>query len=111
MEAGKTPMDLLNMVSPVGAKTYLDSKAAIMENPDLQALPQKTKLLVGLGVASALQSSTCTLMWTKLARKAGITEEEIVEAVLVARLMKSATVNDTAADAIAWMIEQRRNEE
>jgi len=77
-----------------------------MENPELQALPAKYKLLVGIGVAAALQSSTCTVMWSKLARQAGATQAEIAEAILVARLMKMATVNDSAADALAWLDEQ-----
>jgi AhpD family alkylhydroperoxidase len=74
-----------------------------MDDPRFQALPLKIKLLVGIGVAAALQSSTCTLMWTKLAKEEGATEAEIVEAVLVSRLMKMATVNDTAAEALAWL--------
>jgi len=101
--APPTPMDLLRAVSPEGAKTYLEHKTATMENPAFQAVPQKYKLLVGIGVAAALQSGTCTLMWTKLAKQAGATDQEIVEAILVSRLMKMATVNDTAAEAFAWM--------
>jgi len=96
-------MDILRAVSPDGAKTYMDHKAAVMDNPQLQAVPQKYKLLVGIGVAAALQSSTCTLMWTKQARQAGATDAEIAEALLVARLMKMATLNDAAAEALAWL--------
>ena len=103
-----TPMDVLRAVSPEGAKTYLDHKAAIMENPRLQAVPPKYKLLVGIGVAAALQSSTCTLMWTKLAKQAGATDAEIAEALLVSRLMKMATVNDTAAEALAWLGSEKK---
>jgi|GEM_PF-399823 AhpD family alkylhydroperoxidase len=99
----KTPMDALQAAVPEGARTYLQHKASIMENPELQALPTKYKLLVGIGVAAALQSSTCTLMWTKLAKQAGATRAEIGEAILVSRLMKMATVNDTAAEALAWL--------
>jgi len=98
-----TPMDLLRAVSPEGAKTYMEHKAATMDNAALQSVPHKYKLLVGIGVAAALQSSTCTLMWTKLARQAGATDAEITEAILVSRLMKMATVNDTAAEAFAWL--------
>jgi len=98
-----TPMDVLRAISPEGAKTYMDHRAATMENPQLQALPTRVKLLVGIGVAAALQSNTCTLMWTKQARAAGVTDAEIVEAIMVSRLMKMATVNDTAADALAWL--------
>ena len=98
-----TPMEVLRRISPEGAKTFLDHRAATMDNPRLQAVPLKVKLLIGIGVAAALQSSTCTLMWTKQARAAGVTDAEITEAILVSRLMKMATVNDTAADALAWL--------
>ena len=37
-----------------------------------------------IGVAAALQSNTCTLMWAKQARKAGVTTAEIVEAIVAA---------------------------
>jgi AhpD family alkylhydroperoxidase len=100
---GPNPMEILQRVSPAGARTYLEHRAAIMENPDLAALPTKVKLLVGIGVASALQSERCTLMWTKQARAAGVSDAEIVEAILTARLMKAATVNDTAATALEWL--------
>jgi AhpD family alkylhydroperoxidase len=103
--APPTPMDLLRAVSPEGAKTYMEHKTATMENPALQAVPIKYKLLVGIGVAAALQSSTCTLMWTKLAKQAGATDQEIIEAILVSRLMKMATVNDAAAEAFGWLKE------
>jgi len=96
-------MDILRATSPEGAKIYMDHRAAVMENPALQAVPTKQKLLIGIGVAAALQSSTCTLMWTKLAKQAGVSDAEIAEAILVSRLMKMATVNDTAADALAWL--------
>ncbi len=98
-----TPMDILRGISPEGAKTYMDHRSAIMENPALDAVPQKYKLLIGLAVAASLQSSTCTLMWTRQAKQAGATDAEIAEAILVARLMKMATVNDTAAEALAWL--------
>jgi len=99
------PMEILSRISPAGARTYMEHRAAIMENPELPALPMKTKLLVGIGVAAALQSSRCTLMWTRQARAAGATDGEIVEAILTARLMKAATVNDAAAEALAWLAE------
>ena len=98
-----TPMDLLSRISPIAAKTYMDHRNAIMENPEIAALPKKVKLLVGIGVAAALQSSTCTLMWVMHARKAGATDVEIAEAIMVSRLMKAATVNDTATDAMRWL--------
>jgi AhpD family alkylhydroperoxidase len=101
--AKPSPMEIMRNTAPEGARIYLEHKAAVMENPELQAVPTKYKLLVGIGVAAALQSSTCTVMWSKLAKQAGATQAEIAEAILVSRLMKMATVNDTAADALAWL--------
>jgi AhpD family alkylhydroperoxidase len=103
-EQGRTPMDTMRDVSPAAAATYLAHRDAIMANPELPVLPRTTKLLIGIGVASALQSSECTLMWTKQARAAGLPDAEIVESIVVARLMKAATVNDTAQAAMEWLL-------
>ena len=97
------PMEVMKGFSPEGARTYMQLRASVMDTPELRALPTTTKLLVGIGVASALQSSMCTLMWTKQARDAGVPDAEIAEAILVARLLKAATVNDTAAEALQWL--------
>ena len=100
-----TPIEIMTRISPLATKTYMDHRAAVMENPEAHALPGKVKLLVGIGVAAALQSETCTLMWAMHARKAGATDAEIAEAIMVSRLMKAATVNDTAALALSWLAE------
>jgi len=107
-DQAQTPMDLMKALSPAVAKAYLDHRAMIMDNPELSTLPVKTKLLIGIGVATALQSSMCTLMWVKLARSAGATDAELAETIAVSRLMKAATVNDTASDAIAWLLDQSK---
>lgn len=88
---------------PVGARTHLEHRDAIMASDELQALPRKVKLLVGIGVAAALQSSMCVFQWAKLAREAGVTDAEMTEAILVSRFMKAATVNDTATEALHWL--------
>jgi AhpD family alkylhydroperoxidase len=98
-------MDLLKAFSPAVARSYLDHKAAVMENPELSALPTRAEPLIGIGVAAALQSSTCTVMWTRLAHQAGATNAELAEALAVSGLMKAATVNDTAAEAMAWLLD------
>jgi len=97
------PMEVMRGSTPEGARTYMQLRESVMDNPELRALSTKTKLLVGIGVASALQSSMCTLMWAKQAREAGVQDAEIAEAILVARLLKAATVNDTAAEALLWL--------
>ncbi len=99
----KTPMDIMRAVSPVAARTFMDQRASVMESPEVKALDTKSKLLIGVGAAAVLQSETCTLMWVKQARQAGASHAEIAEAIMVARLLKAATVNDTAAMALDWL--------
>jgi len=104
-QATKTPMELMTALSPEAASIYMAQRVAVMDSPEFAALPTRTKLLIGIGVAASLQSSTCTLMWTRLARQAGAGDAEIAATLAVSRLMKSATVNDTAAEALAWLLE------
>lgn len=104
-EGQPNPIEILAKVSAVAAKTCMDQRGAVMENPEVRSLPGKVKVRIGIGVAAALQSSTCTRMWVQHARKAGATDAEIAEAILVSRWMKAATVNDTAADAWPWLLD------
>mgnify|MGYP003428756611 FL=1 len=95
-----TPMELLKHFAPEFAENQMQEKALIFENEKYQKVPNKYKMLVGIGVASALGSDTCTQMWTKMAKQNGVSNEEIVEAMQVARYMKQATVNDTIANSL-----------
>lgn len=96
----KTPMDLLKEFAPEFAKNQLDEKALLFENENYHKVPNKYKLLIGIGVAAALGSDTCTQMWLKQAIQLGVSKAEIVEAIMVARYMKQATVNDTVANSL-----------
>lgn len=48
-------------------------------------VPNKYKELIGLGVSAALRCRYCTLFHTEAARMRGATEDEIKEALLVAK--------------------------
>lgn len=99
----KSPMELLKQFAPEFAKNQMDEKALLFENEKYQKVPNKYKMLVGIGVAAALGSDTCTQMWTNMAKQSGVTNEEIVEAMQIARYMKQATVNDTIANSLAML--------
>jgi len=96
----KTPMELLKQFAPEFAENQMQEKSLIFENEKYQKVQNKYKMLIGIGVAAALGSDTCTQMWTKMAKQNGVTKEEIIEAMQVARYMKQATVNDTIASSI-----------
>ena len=99
-----TPMELLKHVAPEFASNQMDERALLFDNPKYQSVPKKYKLLAGIAVAAALGSDTCTQMWTKMAREGGVSTQEIVEAIMVARYMKQATVNDTVSGSLRLLI-------
>lgn len=101
----KSPMELLKSFAPEFAKNQMDEKALLFEHPNYQAVPAKYKLLIGIGAAAIAGSDTCTQMWVKMAKEQGVTNAEITEAVMVARYMKQATVNDTASNALQLLSE------
>ena len=95
----KSPMELLKAFAPEFAKNQMDERALLFEHPNYQAVPAKYKLLIGIAAAAIAGSDTCTQMWVKMAKDQGVTDAEITEAVMVARYMKQATVNDTVSNA------------
>lgn len=56
------------------------------------ALPAKTVELISLAVGAALRCDHCTSYHMQVAKKMGITNEEILEAVLVAGLLANSSV-------------------
>ena len=102
-------MDLLKQIAPEFAQNQFDQRALLFESPKYQAVPLKYKLLAGISVAAALGSVTCTEMWTKMALKKDASPAEINEALLVARYMKMATVNDTASSSIEMILSHDKN--
>ncbi|MGD9900134.1 MAG: carboxymuconolactone decarboxylase family protein, partial [Calditrichaceae bacterium] len=103
----KTPMELLKHFAPEFAENQMQEKALMFENEKYQQVPNNYKMLIGIGVAAALGSDTCTQMWTKMAQQNGVFDGEIVEALNVARYMKQATVNDTMANSLKTLLEEK----
>lgn len=96
----KTPMELLQEFAPEFAKNQMDEKGLLFEHENYQAIPAKYKLLIGIAAAAIAGSDTCTQMWVKMAKEKGVSSQEITEAIMVARYMKQATVNDTVSNAL-----------
>ena len=99
----KSPMELVKDFAPEFAQNQMDEKALLFEHARYQAVPAKYKLLIGIASAAIVGSDTCTQMWVKMAKDQGVTNEEIIEAIMVARYMKQATVNDAASNALRFL--------
>jgi len=96
-------MQLLSELAPEFAKNQMEEKTLLFEHPNFQAVPAKYKLLIGIAAAAIANSDTCTQMWVRMAMDQGVTKEEITEAVMVARYMKQATVNDAVSNAFRML--------
>ena len=107
MDNQKSPMDLLKEFAPEFAQQQMDGKALLFENDKYQAVPGKYKLLAGIAAAAVLNSDTCTRMWVKQAKASGVSNQEITEAIMVARYMKQAVVNDTVANTFQLLSENK----
>jgi len=62
---------------------------------------------LAFGRAAAQGSDKITQMWTKKARQNGGAIDEIIEAMNVAPYMKQATVNDTMANSLKILLEDK----
>jgi AhpD family alkylhydroperoxidase len=74
---------------------------AIMEDA---ALDQKTKELIGLGVAAQIPCDYCVEYHTTAAKALGATDQEIREAIATAALVRqwSTMLNGSSYDEDAW---------
>ena len=100
-------MDLLKEFAPEFAKHQMDEKALLFDNEKHQAIPKKYKILAAISAAAVLNSDTCTRIWVKQAKNAGITNAKITEAVKVARYMKQAVANDTVSNTLELLSEDK----
>jgi AhpD family alkylhydroperoxidase len=101
----KTPMDLIKEFVPEFAQNQMEERALLFEHPGYQTVPAKYKLLIGIAAAAVAGSDTCTQMWVKMAKEKGVTKTEITEAIMIARYMKQATVNDTVRNSLRLLSE------
>lgn len=110
MNSDLTPMELVKKFAPEFARNQMEEKQLLFEHQNYQQVPAKYKLLTGIAVAAALGSQTCTEMWVKMARSQGVSAAEITEAMMVARYMKQATVNDTISSSLQKLAEEESHE-
>jgi AhpD family alkylhydroperoxidase len=86
---GKVPTPLRVMaLRPGTLTTFMAHRNQIMEDGPLS---EKSRSLIGIGVAVAMRSSQCIKTQSSTARSAGATEDEIAQAVLMASVMLGAS--------------------
>ncbi len=91
------PMVLMSKVLPEWIPRQAQERKFVF---DLPHIPAKYKHLIMISVASAVSSHLCTETFIKIARRAGVSKEEIGEAIIAARFALASTVFASAAEGL-----------
>ncbi len=94
------PMVLLSKLVPEMIPKQAEDRKFVM---DLPHIPAKCKHLIMIGVAAAVSSHLCTETFVKLAHRAGVTKEEIAEAIITARFALGSTVFASAVEGMEYL--------
>ncbi|MBO8179901.1 MAG: carboxymuconolactone decarboxylase family protein [Archaeoglobus sp.] len=95
------PQLLMSKVVPEWIPRQMDERQFVMQLPNI---PEKYKHLIMIAVAAAVGSKMCTEVFTKIAKRRGVTEREIGEAILIARFALASTIFATATPALEWLV-------
>ncbi len=68
-------------------------------------IPPKYKLLMSLAISAAMGVEPCIETYITSALNKGITKQEILETIMVARFVKASTVISTTADSLKLILE------
>jgi len=72
-----------------------------------EAIPMKYKLLMSLAISAALGVENCIETYTKVALRKGITTDELMEAIKLARFVKGTTVISSSTNAMKMMVNNK----
>jgi AhpD family alkylhydroperoxidase len=95
------PMRILGAINPEFVFEQSRSKKFVMEQP---LIPPKYKHLIMIAVAAAVESTMCTTVFMKAASGAGVSKEEIAEAIMVARQARASTIFATAVEGFEELL-------
>jgi len=82
-------MRLLSQLNEESVFEHAANKLFAMKG---QYIPPKYKLLMSLAISAAMGYEQCIETYAKVATRKGLSKEEIMEAILLARFVKATTV-------------------
>lgn len=98
------PMVLMSKLIPEWIPRQAQERKFVME--DLSHIPAKYKHLIMIATAAAVGCHHCTETFIKLARRAGVTKEEIGEALIATRFALASTTFATAIEGMEYMAQE-----
>jgi AhpD family alkylhydroperoxidase len=96
------PMLLMSKILPGWIPRQAQERKFVFDLPNI---PAKYKHLIMIAVAAAVSSHLCTETFIKIAKRAGVTKEEIGEAIIAARFALASTVFASATEGLEALTE------
>ncbi len=90
-EFGEEP-ETMRLLSELNKDAVFEHSANKLFAMKGQAIPPKYKLLMSLAIGAAMGFEQCIETYARVATRKGISKEEIMEAILLARFVKATTV-------------------
>lgn len=94
------PMVLMSKLMPALIPKHMQDMKFVMELPNI---PAKYKHLISIAVTIAFGSPHCTESQIKMASRAGVSKEEIAEAIAITRFTLGATTVVTATEGMEYL--------
>jgi len=98
------PMVLMSKVLPEWIPKQAQERKFVF---DLPHIPAKYKHLIMIAVAASVSSHMCTETFIKIAKRAGVSNKEIGEAIIAARFALASTVFASATEGLEYLSEQK----
>ncbi|MGB9915073.1 MAG: carboxymuconolactone decarboxylase family protein [Candidatus Bathyarchaeales archaeon] len=102
------PMVLMSKILPEWIPKQAQERKFVF---DLPHIPAKYKHLIMIGVAAAVSSHLCTETFIKIARRAGVTNEGIGEAIIAARFALASTVFASATEGLEYLTKEGKKDD
>ncbi len=104
-DLGRKPetMELLSKLNEKAVFEHAANKNFAMGGSQI---PPKYKLLMSIAISAALGSERCIAQYTEVAIRKGISKDEIVDALLLARFVKGTTVMSASTEAMRLLVEK-----
>ena len=99
------PMVLMSKLIPEWVPRQAQDKKFVMEQ--LNHIPAKYKHLIMIAASAAVGCHLCTETFIKIAYRAGVTKEEIAEAILATRFALASTTFATAVEGMEFLTSKK----
>ena len=99
------PMILMSKLIPEWIPRQAQERKFVME--DLKHIPPKYKHLIMIAASAAVGCHLCTETFIKLAHRAGVSKEEVGEAILATRFALASTTFATAMEGMEFLTSQK----